>query len=187
MKKMTEYQRELVTEHIDLVECIIKRRIKVNGGILLTYDDFYQIGCEALCRAAQYYDPNRGKFEALASTYIYNAIIDHCRKQNSVSGMKYDYFEDSDHGTYAMDYLSCTDDCDEMLYLKRVAATLHSCKQKYNGITLKGIEAIELKSLGYSTREIAERYETTVNNVNAWMSRARSRLQADDEILAAAW
>ena len=35
MKKMTEYQRELVTEHIDLVECIIKRRIKVNGGILL--------------------------------------------------------------------------------------------------------------------------------------------------------
>lgn len=41
-----------------------------------------------------------------------------------------------------------------------------------------GIEALELKSLGYTSREIAERYSTTVNNVNALD--LQSALQADE-------
>ena len=48
MKMMTEYQRELVVSNLDIVERTIRTRIKVNGQALQTYEDFYQIGCEAL-------------------------------------------------------------------------------------------------------------------------------------------
>ena len=39
---MTEYQRDLVVEHMDLVTQVIRRRIKVNGSVMLTFDDFYR-------------------------------------------------------------------------------------------------------------------------------------------------
>ena len=82
MNKMTEYQCKLVEENLDIIDWVIRCRVKVNGQVLQTYEDFYQIGCEALCRAAMAYHPERGTFSPLGSRYVYNAIIDHCRKQN---------------------------------------------------------------------------------------------------------
>ena len=67
---------------MSVIDSVIKGRIKVRGCALLSYEDFYQIGCEALCRAAMAYRPEVGEFEPLAATFIYNAILDHCRKQN---------------------------------------------------------------------------------------------------------
>ena len=55
MKQMTEYQRELVTQNLDLVDKIIRCRIGINGGPLLSYEDYYAVGCEALCRTDGYY------------------------------------------------------------------------------------------------------------------------------------
>ncbi len=55
---------------------------------------------------------------------------------------------------------------------------LAACKEKYNGVARKSVEAIELKLKGYESTEIAEHYDTSVNNVNAWISRARSKLRA---------
>lgn len=52
---MTDYQNELVMEHLDLVNWVIRTRISVPNRPLLTYDDFYAIGCEAICRAALKY------------------------------------------------------------------------------------------------------------------------------------
>ena len=48
--KMSAYQRELVEQHLDIVDWVIRCRINVSGRPLQTYEDFYQIGCEALCR-----------------------------------------------------------------------------------------------------------------------------------------
>lgn len=78
--------------------------------------------------------------------------------------------------------IGATDDMDDKIYGNSVMDALGKCKAKYSGITLKGVEAIELKLLGHETREIAERYGTTVNNVNAWIARARSRLKDDPEM-----
>ena len=47
-----------------------------------------------------------------------------------------------------------------------------------------GIEALKMKSLGFTTQEIADRYSTNTNNVNAWIARARDRLKHDEEFLA---
>lgn len=79
---MTDYQNELVMEHLDLVNWVIRTRISVPNRPLLTYDDFYAIGCEAICRAALKYQADSGEFAPFACRYIYNAIIDHCRAMN---------------------------------------------------------------------------------------------------------
>ena len=79
---MTDYQNELVMEHLNLVNWVIRTRISVPNRPLLTYDDFYAIGCEAICRAALKYQADSGEFAPFACRYIYNAIIDHCRAMN---------------------------------------------------------------------------------------------------------
>lgn len=72
---MTDYQNELVMEHLDLVNWVIRTRISVPNRPLLTYDDFYAIGCEAICRAALKYQADSGEFAPFACRYIYNAIM----------------------------------------------------------------------------------------------------------------
>ena len=181
MKMMTEYQRELVVSNLDIVERTIRTRIKVNGQALQTYEDFYQIGCEALCRAAMDYKMEIGSFAPFGSRYVYNALIDHCRKQNTLGSRKHDYVPESDCDNYALDYFGQEEDFDDGIYLRDFSEAFNVCKNQYSGIARLGIEAIELKSLGYTTREIAKQYGTTVNNVNAWISRARSKLKSNPE------
>ena len=183
MKKMTDYQRELVAQNLDIVERTIKTRIKVNGQALQSYEDFYQIGCEALCRAAMDYKAEIGNFAPFGSRYVYNALIDHCRKQNNHTSHRHDHISDSDNDCYALDYFGQFVDFDDGLYLRDLNEAFSACKEQYSGIARRGIEAIELKSLGYTTREIADKYDTTVNNVNAWISRARSKLMDNPEIM----
>ena len=79
---MTDYQDALVLENLDLVNWVIRTRISIPNRPLLTYDDFYAIGCEAICRAALKYQPDMGAFAPFACRYIYNAIVDHCRAMN---------------------------------------------------------------------------------------------------------
>ena len=62
-------------------------------------------------------------------------------------------------------------------------AALRACKERYTGIARRGVEAIELKLRGYDSSEIAEIYGTTINNVNAWISRARSKLRNEPELM----
>ena len=71
---MTDYQDALVLENLDLVNWVIRTRISIPNRPLLTYDDFYAIGCEAICRAALKYQPDMGAFAPFACRYIYNAI-----------------------------------------------------------------------------------------------------------------
>ena len=70
-RTMTEYQRELVVEHLDLIDWVIRRRIQVRGMILLSYEDYYSVGCEALCHAAMHYRPENGEFAPFACTVLH--------------------------------------------------------------------------------------------------------------------
>lgn len=182
MKKMTEYQRELVETHMCLVDQVIRKQIKVRGCVLLSYEDFYQIGCEALCRAAMVYKPNLGLFEPLAKTSIYNAILDHCRKQNRViSGA----IADPEDGVSVFASIRSGEDVEQTAIDSEFLHVLEPYRERYSGVARLGVEAIRLKALGLGTREIAEKYGTTVNNVNAWMSKARARLRNESALVAA--
>ena len=185
MKKMTEYQCKVVEENLEIVDRVIRYKIKINGQVLQTYEDFYQIGCEALCKAAMSYEPEQGPFYPLGSRYVFNAIIDHCRKQNKDSTFYADLVDENGDNDFLIDSVPVEDNFDDMIYRQEVWTAFNKCKEKYTGIVLRGIEALELKSLGYTTREIADRYNTTINSVNAWISRARVNLKTDPDFLAA--
>lgn len=183
MTQMTEYQRKIVEENLGIVDWVIRFRIKVNGQVLQTYEDFYQIGCEALCKAAMAYSPDQGSFHPFGSRYVFNAIIDHCRKQNKGNQLCTDLVDEDGDNEFLVDSMQCDDSTDHAVHEKEVWASFAKCKGKYSGVILKGMEALELKSLGYTTREIAARHNTTINNVNAWISKARTNLKADPDFL----
>ena len=145
---MTDYQNELVMEHLDLVNWVIRTRISVPNRPLLTYDDFYAIGCEAICRAALKYQADSGEFPPFACRYIYNAIIDHCRAMNYRLQRSVD--AGAEEGEVFFDLLAHTTvDFEAEVTDDSAKAALRACKEKYQGVARKGVEAIELKLQGY--------------------------------------
>ena len=155
---MTDYQDALVLENLDLVNWVIRTRISIPNRPLLTYDDFYAIGCEAICRAALKYQPDMGAFAPFACRYIYNAIVDHCRAMNYRLERSVEIGEDENASL--LDMLTCTSvDFDETVTDATAMSALAACKEKYNGVARKGVEAIELKLKGYEAAEIAKHYD----------------------------
>ena len=154
---MTDYQDALVLENLDLVNWVIRTRISIPNRPLLTYDDFYAIGCEAICRAALKYQPDMGAFAPFACRYIYNAIVDHCRAMNYRLERNVEISEDENASL--LDMLTCTSvDFDETVTDATAMSALAACKEKYNGVARKGVEAIEMKLKGYEATEIAKHY-----------------------------
>ena len=91
-------QQELVEQHLDLVSIIIRKYIRTNEQVRgLEYEDLYQYGCLALCKAAFHYD-GRVKFETFAGTVIRNELLDECRKAkvNYSRSLSYDASVNSD-------------------------------------------------------------------------------------------
>ena len=186
MMKMTEYQRKLAEENMDLVRQVIRGRIGIVNGPMTSYDDLCQAGCEAICRAAVRYFPEKGPFPPFARKVIYNAAIDYCRRMGYRSRNQTEIFFDCDNSALAMllmdagseNALQDVDGSDAVrLFRER--------KERASGVAKAGMEAMELQMQGYTTAEIADFYGTTGNNVRAWISRARKRLLEDGELMAA--
>ena len=124
---MTDYQDALVLENLDLVNWVIRTRISIPNRPLLTYDDFYAIGCEAICRAALKYQPDTGAFAPFACRYIYNAIVDHCRAMNYRLERSVEISEDENASL--LDMLTCTSvDFDETVTDATAMSALAACK-----------------------------------------------------------
>ena len=171
---MTDYQDALVLENLDLVNWVIRTRISIPNRPLLTYDDFYAIGCEAICRAALKYQPDMGAFAPFACRYIYNAIVDHCRAMNYRLERSVEISEDENASL--LDMLTCTSvDFDETVTDATAMSALAACKEKYNGVARKGVEAIELKLKGYNhvflpqinrAEEFVELFENSIEHMS---------------------
>lgn len=181
--KMTDYQRELVVQHMNLVDCVIRTGIYVSNNTLEAYEDFYQIGCEALCKAAMSFRPEVCTFQTYASRVIRNALIDHGRamtiRQRQMAGIDFDAWLLC--GEYGCERVS--DDGFQAVMDNEALKALEACSKSYSGVVKKGADAIRLKALGYSTAEISEMYHTNRNNVAAWMSKARAKLRVEPLML----
>ena len=90
-----------------------------------------------------------------------------------------DFQTETDNESISLRHLSADYDYDTAIDSGNVFRAVAECKERYSGVAKLGLEVLELKSIGYTSREIAQRYGTTVNNVNAWVSRARSKLLQD--------
>jgi len=177
--KMTDYQRELVVQHMSLVDCVIRTGIYVSNNALEAYEDFYQIGCEALCKAAMSFHPEVCAFQTYASRVVRNALIDHGRamttRQKQMAGIDFDTWLSG--GEYGCERVP--DDSFQVVMDNEALKALAECSKSYSGVIKKGADAIRLKALGYSTAEISAMYHTNRNNVAAWMSKARAKLRVE--------
>ena len=181
--KLNAQQQKMVEQHLDLVSIIIRKYISVNEQVRgLEYDDLYQYGCLALCKAAYHYDA-RVKFETFAGKVIRNALLDECRKAmaNYSRSLSYDASVDSDdddEDTFA-GMLGDTSDMNDQLFCEELMSIVQTAKKTHKGAVLKGIEAIELQIKGYTGAEIAEMYGVKNNNVTSWISKARGVLRKE--------
>ena len=182
MDIMTLAQQELVSQNLNVVDIIIRKYITVRPDIPgMEYDDLYQIGSLALCKAATRFD-GRCKFSTFASKVVLNDLKEYCRNscKTTVSGKSLDAPVTEDCSLALAELLSAPDTTPDSTLCKALA----SAKQNYSGCSRMGIEAMELKLKGYSGAEIAELYGVKNNLVTAWISRATSRLRNDEKFLA---
>jgi len=171
--ELNHEQQALVAGHLDVVANILKYTIRANETVQgLGYDDLYQEGCVALCRAALTFNGS-AQFKTYAQTVVKNRLIDHCRS------VLRQYAR-----TVPMEEQEFPVSGDLPLRPDTLAA-LARAKPQYSGVALRGIEAMELKLKGYSGAEIAALYNAKPNEVGAWISRARQKLLRDTEFLAA--
>lgn len=178
--KLTAVQQSLVEQHMNLVDVILHTKIRTNENVRgLEYDELYQCGCLALCRAALTFDSDRDvKFETYAGVVIYRALLTQCRKAVQHHGhlLSYDA-ELGEENTHAIG-LRDPHEMDADLQVTELKRLLSAEKQRRHGAVLHGIEAIELQLKGYSGTEIARMYGVKGNNVSSWVAKARAVLRA---------
>ncbi len=187
IETLSEAQKNVIVENLEIVEWAIYKNIHINEQIQgLGYDDLYQVGCLALCHAAATYNGST-KFETYAQVVVKNKLLDHCRavlkKQPSMLYLDAPAGDDSRN---TLEGIVSADSEDSMNSLSEadILKILDSVKTGYNGVTLKGIEAIELKIKGYTGKEIAELYGVKSSHVGAWISRAAAKLRKDSHFLS---
>lgn len=188
MKAMNYAQREMVKEHLYIVDWTLRKHIYVNESVQgLGWDDLYQSGCLALCEAALKYDGSC-QFETFAQVFVRNRLIDICRKaRTNHKNLQLCSLDDLIPDTDGLRYGDSLESPDETPDLESDAqeAILRQfarIKKNYNGITLKGIEALELRYKGYCGKDIAALYNVSPKHIFAWISRAKTKLAADGEI-----
>lgn len=179
--KLSTEQQEMVEEHLDLVSIIIHKYINTNEQVRgLEYEDLYQYGCLALCKAAYLYD-GRVKFETFAGKVIRNALLDECHKAKTVYSRSLSYDasvnSDDDGGDTFAGMLGDASDMTDRLFSEELMKIVQTAKKTHKGAVLKGIEAIELRIKGYSGAEIARMYGVKNNNVTSWISKAAAVLK----------
>lgn len=172
---MSTREHLLIEEHLNCVHWTIHNYVTVNESICgLGYDDLYQEGCEALCRAAASYSEAEGaQFHTYAISVIRNHLLDYCRRIQRQGGSTVSLEEqETAGGKHVPSAWDDTSGC----YVRQV---LDYGKRSYNGVARLGIEALELKTAGYTVTDIARLYSVKPNQVGAWISRASKKLKKD--------
>jgi len=183
-----EQINEAAAANLEIVDWAMKQYIWSSKVIPdLSYDDLYQVGCLGLIKAVKGYDPHKNvKFSTYAEIVVKNTIIDYSRKvlkreekmNSSNSAAKGDGRQAA--APVQADSLSL----DAAISEKLILELLDSIKEQYTGVTLKGIEAIKFRVMGYSNKDIAELYGVSNNHVGAWISRADQKLKGNKQFIS---
>jgi len=175
---LTVEQKKLVEAHMNLVPYAIKKYIKLTGDIDMEYEDLTQQGNLALCKAAQKYNKSV-KFNTFAEIVIRSELLRYCKKVSKKA--KTESIEDLGIEEKVP---ADTKDFDELIMSKENIQRIEKIKEKYSGIILKGMNALELKIQGFAGIDIAKMYGVKSNHVSAWISKAKKELLADEKFIA---
>lgn len=184
---LNDQEKLLVENHLYLVHQVLVNSITPNNSIPgMGYDDLYQTGCEALCKAAATYNANKNSlFKTYAKSVIRNHIYDCCRHVCYIqSNLLYLDAPANEHNKGQSKEFRTTDSIYEQQD-NEIIPLLYTLREEYSGICAKGVNALLLKCSGYSGIEIASRYQVKPNHIAAWISRASSKLRQDRRVLAA--
>ena len=179
---LTYEQQILVEQNLGLVKRVIARYIKTNESIYgLGFDDLYQEGTAALCRAAATYAEGRAKFTTYATTIVKNHLIDCCRAANTGTkhrcNLPISYDLTDDESTHAVPEPAVEDETDRVISQTDMAALLAQYKTAYKGAIRLGIEALELTIRDFDKEDIAQLYHVTPSTIESRISRAKKALR----------
>lgn len=181
---MKTEQKKLVEDNINLVKGIIGGSIFPNENITgLGYEDLLQEGCLALCKASWSYSKKEIPFSAYARRVIRNALIDYCRsieRRHAREGpIDFDTLDESLMTDTTDGFILETVD----FTMEDAENLLSEVKEEYTGGLKKGVDALRLKMLGFSGKEIAALYGTSPQLIGAWVSKAARKLRVDPMVL----
>lgn len=182
LQTLNKEQQDMVEQNISVIHWAIHNFIKVNESIYgFEYADLYGEGCLLLCKAALTYNSVRGGFTPYAQTVVKNGLLSYaritCQKQ-SRQRLLLDTALPDESGSY-VELIPSEDTVETLIDAIDSDSFFRLVKPRYSGVALLGIEALELKSHGYSSREIADLYGVRVKNVWSWISRASQKLRGD--------
>lgn len=188
---LNKEQQAMVEQNLSVIHWAIHNFIKVNESIFgFEYADLYGEGCLLLCKAAFNYDHARGEFTPYAQTVVKNGLLSYARimcKKQSRQRLLLDAALPDESGSYVelIPSEDTEDTLDALIDAMDSDSFFQLVKPRYSGVALRGIVALELKSKGYSSREIADLYGVNVKNVWSWISRASKKLRGDELALRA--
>lgn len=181
---LTPGQQAMAEANLKVIDKVISRYIHTDEGVCgLGWDDLYQEGAMALCKAAATYDGTSAQFSTYATTVIRNHLFNHCKAVNTrqrnlpAVSLDLDFPEEDSPPPYREPYTP--DRVDELLGRLDAADLLADCKRRYTGVARLGVEALELKVKGLSGSDIARLYGAKPNQVGAWISRAAQKIRKD--------
>ena len=182
LQTLNEEQQAIVEQNLSVIHWAIHNFIKVNESIFgFEYADLYGEGCLLLCKAALTYNRARGGFTPYAQTVVKNGLLSYarimCQKQ-SRQRLLLDVALPDESGSY-VELIPTEDAVEALIGIIDSDSFFQLVKPRYSGVALLGIEALELQSRGYSSREISDLYGVRVKNVWSWISRAAQKLRGD--------
>ncbi len=171
---LTIEQQRKVEENVGLVHRVIHDKLHAPYQIgIYSYDDFFQIGCIGLCKAAA--TDKGGTFSTYAYRLIWNEICD-----TLISATRH---QAKEIACDAFPYIPAEQEASEEQMDVRVdlEQALRQAKAEAPPSTAKGIEAMEQMAQGYTSREIGARMGASDKLVCAWVSKARKYLRSRPE------
>lgn len=171
---MTLEQQKKVTENMGLVRKVISDKVfGMERYSIYTYDDLFQIGCVGLCKAAV--TDKGGCFTTYAYCLIWHEICDALIYANRrrETEIPVEYTEELAEKTVDMDFVE-----NQISLIKMIKSAR---KEVSSGIG-KGIDALIMMSIGYSSLEVGKKMGIAPNLARAWASKARKYLCALPEI-----
>ena len=158
-------KQQLIEDNMKLVHFTIK-----NYFPNCSFDeDIVQCGMVGLCKAAEVWDEQKGKFSTLATSCIRNEIFRELKQRNKHQGV------------YSLDYEYNLDDGEKVtvgdIQIGDEDVDYVDTDYIYKRLTAREAEIFDLKQFGLSSREIAEKFGVSKQYISQVIRKVRNIME----------
>lgn len=181
--ELTPAQIEIFEKNKGLIGKTIKHYINNEKYTINEYADLNQIGSIGLIKAIKTYNGEGSAFSTYAIRVMRNELYNETRKFNDETDKKKCELDDPYIESNASMKYNNIDGFYDSYFKEQQDEILSKMAKKYGGIAENGVNALMLTLEGYTSKDIAEQYGVEPSTVTSWISRARSKLKNEPEIL----